>query len=123
MRMPRTTVSMREWDASFVLLARLEMLDHRRQCGVDGAGDAELFTEPRHRAVHVIDLGIAAFHQVLPHRGNGPRTSEHAIDQGDEILVEGHTIGTCHREALVDDRALQLVELRIDDAADFAAEE
>ena len=40
------------------------------------------------RAVHVIDLGLAALHQVLPHRRDRPRAGEDAIDQRDEVLVE-----------------------------------
>ena len=40
------------------------------------------------RAVHVIDLGLAALHQVLAHRGDRARAGEDAIDQRDEVLVE-----------------------------------
>ena len=46
------------------------------------------FSEIDDRAVHVIDLRLAALHQVLPHRGDGARAGEDAIDQRDEILIE-----------------------------------
>jgi hypothetical protein len=71
----------------------------------------------------VVDLGLAALHQVLPHRGNGSRAGEHAIDQRHEILVEYDAISAGHRQALVDDLLLQRVELRIDDRADFRFEQ
>src|SRR5688572_33132812 len=84
-------------------LPSFEVLDHRRQSGVDGAGEAVGFSETCHRAVHVIDLGPAALHQILPHRSDGPRAREDAIDQGYEVLIEADAISARHGETLVDD--------------------
>src|SRR5688572_28579248 len=133
MRMPRTTVSMPNQDARSAAekkgsgiaapVFQLEILDHRCQGGIDGAGKPERLAEPSYGAVHVIDLGVAALHQVLPHRGNRSCARERAIDQGDEVLLEADPVGARDRETLVDDLLFQTVRLRIDDAAHFATEQ
>ena len=81
-----------------------------------GQGMPNLRAQVDDRAVHVIDLGLAALHQVLPHRRDRPRAGEDAIDQRDEVLVEADAIGRGDREALIDDLLLQRIQLRIDDA-------
>ena len=95
--------------------------DDGRQRGVHRAGDADLAAERRDGAVHVIDLGRPAAHQVLAHRGDRARRAEDLGDGRQEIDVEGDALRCGRRRGTRRSRAASADPAAVGDPADFGA--
>jgi len=101
--------------------SRFHRFDDGGKRAVHRTSHAVLVAQGSDGSVHVIDLSRATAQQVLLHRGDVARRRECLVDLLHEVDLEGRSLSRGDGHAFINHQLFQRVELRIGDAADFAA--